>query len=373
VISYVMPTRDRADVLAETLDRIGRLPPHDAEVLVIDNASRNPVRLPPGLANGVRVCVVRSEVNLCAGARNLATHHAHDRSRWLVMLDDDSHPLDLGFLRSLDIADEGVGAVAAEIFLPRGAGGAVCRESGGLPEVFIGCGVAIRTGLFRELGGYDHAFDYYAEEYDLSARVMLAGRRIAFDRTFRVEHRKVSAGRDMNRIVGNLVRNNAWVAARYAPDEVRWPEIRQHLTRYARIARKESALRGYIRGVHDLGLSIFDQPRRPMPRAMWDRFTGLAAAREAVRTAMAERSFGSAAIVRPGKNVGQVVQALHEAGVRIEPDPDLAAVRMIGTLSPGPMLDAWAAETVGAPAARTLTPWRVGPAPAGHGSVSAIG
>jgi len=359
VITYVIPTRDRPSVLAETLSRLAALPHHDAEVLLIDNASASAVRVGPGLANGLRVKVVRSEVNLCAAARNLAIEHASPRSQWLVMLDDDSSPLDAGLVQVLRNVPEDVGVVAAEIFLPSDASGNVRRESGGLPEVFIGCGAAIRTTLFATLGGYDHSFDYYAEEYDLSARIMLAGSRIVLDRGFRVEHRKVSTGRDMNRILGNLVRNNAWVAARYAPDAVRSEQIREHVCRYGKIARKESALRGYVRGIYELGVSLADQPRRPMTMAMWDRFTGLAAARHSLRTAWTHDRFGSASIVLSGKNVRQVEESLREMGVELEEDPEHADVVVIGTLSPGPMLDGWAEASRRWPARRVIMPWAI--------------
>src|SRR5258706_488360 len=86
---------------------------------------------------------------------------------------------------------------------------------------FAGGGVAIRRDAFLDLGGYDPSFGYYAEEYDLAARMLLAGFRIQFDRWFRVEHHKVWLNRSMDTILAHLVRNNGWVAQRYAPDEYR--------------------------------------------------------------------------------------------------------------------------------------------------------
>src|SRR6185503_611566 len=114
---------------------------------------------------------------------------------------------------------------------------------------FIGCGVAIRLRSFLAAGGYDPTFDYYAEEYDLAARFILAGYRIVHDRRFRVMHEKVTQGRDFNRIVHRLVRNNAWVAQRYAPIEHREAEINETISRYGRIAVKENAAAGYAAGV----------------------------------------------------------------------------------------------------------------------------
>lgn len=346
-LAYVLPTRDRHDVLAETLRRLGSLPAHDAQVVVVDNASPQPVRLPPALPNGLSTLLLRRERNDGAAARNAGVAAADPACRWIVMLDDDSAPIDLGHLPALAAAGPDVAAVAAEIWLgdpdaadaPAPPTPAPPREAGGLPEVFIGCGAAIRREAFEAAGGYDPAFGYYAEEYDLSARLMLAGGRIAFDRRFRIVHRKVSAGRDMNLIAGRLVRNNGWVMQRYAPARPRIAELRHVIDRYGMIAEREAARQGYRRGLRELGLTLARQPRRPMTGALWARFTGLAAAREALERAWIARGFRTAAIVDEGKNAGVIRRALRELGVREVP-ADKANTLVIGTLSPGPMLDA---------------------------------
>src|SRR5688572_407217 len=154
MISYVLPTRDRPEVLARTLAALGALAGHEAaggaEVIVVDNASREPATGPARLANGLPVRVIRREVNEGAASRNVGAAESSPRSEWVVMLDDDSHPIDTGFIHRLRTAGPEVGAVSADIVLPHTGR----RESGGLPEVFIGCGVAVRRGLFLSLGGY---------------------------------------------------------------------------------------------------------------------------------------------------------------------------------------------------------------------------
>ncbi|QQS10097.1 MAG: glycosyltransferase [Phycisphaerales bacterium] len=356
MISYIIPTRDRHDTLHETLGSLSRLGPHDAEVIIADNASHEPVRVPATLDSGVSVRVLRLDGNLGAAARNHVAEIAS--GEWLVMLDDDSSPDNLGFIEVLRAAEPDVHAVAAEIHLPHQNGRAI-REHGGLPEVFIGCGVAIRTDDYRRLGGYDASFGYYAEEYDLAARMLLAGGRIALDRRFRVTHRKVSQSRDFSRIVRNLVRNNSWVARRYCPSDDGWnTEAWRHITRYARIARKEHAIAGYARGLFDLATTWFDQPTTPMPQSLWDRFTGLHAARKALAHEIATRGpLGQVAIVAPGKNEWAVRQALDELGIATNAAPDHADTLVLGTLSPGPMLDAFDAWTSRHP--RVVMPWLV--------------
>lgn len=359
MISYVLPTRDRPERLKATLQAITALGAHDAELTVVDNASTERLYLPPMLASGVPVHQIHLGHNAGAAARNLGAERS--RGEWIVMLDDDSHPLDLGFVESLSRAPADVGAISADIFLPSRA--TTRRESGGLPEVFIGCGVAIRRELFLSLGGYDHAFNYYVEEYDLAARMLLAGFRVAFDPAFRVMHAKETTNRNMNVILARLVRNSGWVAQRYAPAPSRLAELREIRRRYRRIAVKERALTGLGAGLAELRRTIRGQARTPMPTPVWDRFTGLAAARGALHAAFEACPFRSAAIVDQGKNAWAVALALRELGVRLCGEGEDAEVCVIGTMSPGPMLDAFQRrQRLAHPAApRVVMPWRVMP------------
>ncbi len=381
MITYVLPTRNRPERLAATLEAISLLGDHrsvgGAEVIVADNESTPPAWAPSWLPSGAPVKLLRRKKNEGAAARNAAVKAADPASEWIVMLDDDSHPLDTGLLDALRDAPADVAAVAAEIYLPADAAGpntsggpvggepalesglTLCRhESGGLPEVFIGCGVALRRKVFEELGGYDGSFDYYAEEYDLAARMMIAGYRVAFDRRFRVMHHKVKQGRDFSRIVRRLVRNNAWVAQRYAPDGARIGEIRETISRYGKIARQERALSGYLMGVWDLASTLRSQPRRAMSQSMYDRLTGLAAARTALAAAHAREELGRVAIIERGKNAWAVERALHEMKATLVSEEAKAQTLVIGTLSPGPMLDAVSRRTgVLADGKRIVAPW----------------
>ncbi len=367
MISYILPTRDRPDQLAQVLAAIGSLPTHPAELIIVDNASRIPPGAPVVLDNGIPVEIIFRPANEGAAARNHGALAADRSNGWLVMLDDDSHPADLGFLGALRDQPSDVLAVAAEIFLSHPPPSAPdqhaaliprhYRESGGLPEVFIGCGVAIRRTAFLEADGYDPAFNYYAEEYDLSAKLLLAGGTVTLDRRFRILHHKVSVGRDMDLILRRLVRNNTWVAQRYAPAGQRRAELQEVITRYALIASKEKATLGYTAGVAEALATLPGQLRTPMPQALFDRFTGLAEARASLGAAWDERPFATAAIVDEGKNARLIGRAAGELGVRVVDDPSDADAIILGTLSPGPLLDAWERRVASADA-RVVTPWR---------------
>lgn len=347
MISYVIATRDRHGELGETLDRLGRLERHRAglagEVLVVDNASAEPVRVPNWLDNGLAVRPIRRHSNIGAAGRNDGVR-ATD-AEWCVLLDDDSSPLDDAFIELLARTPGDVAAVSADITLPDGS-----RERGGLPEVFIGCGVAVRRSMFLAAGGYDEAFGYYAEEYDLSAKLIQMGMRIAFEPGFRVEHRKVSGGRDMDAILGRLVRNNGWVIQRYCPGDELEARQRENEARYRMIAEREDARAGFDRGLRELHDTIDAQVRAPMGDSHWARFTGLAAARRALGDAQACGELGARALlVEPGKNAWAIERALDELGI----EAGNVGTPVVGTLSPGPMLDA-AARMPGA-----VCPWVV--------------
>jgi GT2 family glycosyltransferase len=397
MLTYIIPTRDRAEDLSLTLAALGRLD-HSAaeelfggvEAIVVDNASRFVPQVPPALPNGVRVRPLFRATNEGAAARNVAAQSASGRGanprHWLVMLDDDSAPLDTGFFEALASAPDDVAAIGAEVFLqpptfaesqrhgvtdPRGRahmlGDTISgmltparREAGGLPEVFIGCGVAIRRSVFLELGGYDAAFGYYAEEYDLAARMMLAGYRVTWDRRFRVHHRKVAEGRDLNTIIRHLVRNNVCVTQRYAPESVCIEEIDATIERYHAIAKKEHALHGFDEGLMDLQAVISSQPRWEMPADLWDRFSGQAAARSWL-TRQARRGLTRVSLHEPvsAKGPSLVRRAAEEAGMEVVEGGRGAQATLIATLSPGPMLDAadGLSQSQHLP---VLTPWGFG-------------
>jgi GT2 family glycosyltransferase len=355
VVSFVLPTWNRPDVLGRSLRALAKLRGHTAEVIIVDNASRPPVRSPNSLDNGWPVQVITLDENRGTAGRNVGVELA--RADWILMLDDDSYPLHTGYLDAIAQADDcGEGAVAAiggEILLADQS-----HEAGGLPCVFVGCGVLIRRDVFLDLGGYDASFDYYVEEYDLAARMLGAGLRIAWDRRLLVRHDKVTTGRDMDVILHRLIRNNGWVIQRYAPDADRAQTMDDMIERYRRIAVKESAEAGAQAGEAELRATVEEQPRRELDRAAYEAFIGLRAVREHLPHALSGAPARSARIVDRGKSVELVEQVIGECGVALVDDAT-ADIDVIGTLSPGPLLDGLARAARERPERVTIEPWDV--------------
>lgn len=363
LISFVIPTRNRRHELEHTLAQLQKLDLKDlcgdAEIVVIDNDSDVMCELPSRLGNGLELTLVALGSNIGAGARNIGAEHA--RGDWVIMLDDDSNLRPCRVGDYLLEVDQSIGAIGGEIFLPDGS-----HEAGGLPEVVVGCGCALRREAFLGVGGYDATFGYYAEEYDLCAKLIAEGYAIRHTRALQFEHRKCSSGRDMNEILYRLVRNNGWVIQRYAPEEYRCDAITEMFGRYEQIAMIEDASAGYQRGCEELESTLESQVRSPLSVFDWERFTGCDATRGVLGEALDHLPSGEVSVVGPlrGKGLGQILNTIKRSGKSIvmpkrSSEDDSAdfesaeSIQVIGTLSPGPILDA----QIRFP--RAICPWNI--------------
>ncbi len=92
-----------------------------------------------------------------------------------------------------------------------------------------------------------------------------------------------------------------------------------------------------------------------MSAEIFDRFTGLAHARDAFTRSRHLHHGARVAIVNPGKNLWCVERALTEQGARIVPE-ETADALVVGSMSPGPILDCLREhESDGRP---VIAPWR---------------
>jgi GT2 family glycosyltransferase len=341
LVSFVIPTQNRHKELVHTIEQLTNIDLDmlggNAELIIVNNGSDIDLRIPAKLQNGIVVEQVDLDKNYGVGARNIGVDRAH--GDWVIMLDDDSSILPGSIGEYLSRIGPHVGAVGGEIFLPDGS-----HEAGGLPEVFVGCGCAIRRKAFLEVGGYDSSFGYYAEEYDLCAKLIRNGYSIHHTQSLRFLHRKTMTGRVMNEILYRLVRNNGWVIERYAPDEYRDSAIQHMIKRYMQIAEHECAMDGYERGLNDYLDTKNDQVRQPLDHNQWDRFVGKAAIQSMVET-VASQGHKQISLVGPsrGKGRGLIASELKSRGVfavdENHSEHESPHPYIIATLSPGPILD----------------------------------
>lgn len=352
--SLVLPTRNRASILEETLRRVTALPDRGIEIIVVDNGSTD------GTANleekfpGVRWIWLGR--NLGCAARNVGVMAA--RGGLIFMLDDDSWP------------ESGAVDAATRLFSARPDLGAVaCRvrladpphrhDAGGVPGVFFNCGGVIRRDAYVAAGGLPIDFDYYVEEYDLACRLLAAGRRIEPHGELVVWHRRVTRNRDNNRMLRLLVRNNMRLWNRYAPDDLRQELLDQTRERYRRVGLRENALRGYVEGVIEGRRALAKAPSRraPLTPAAFAALFGLDVAQEVLAAWADKLRIGRAAIFHRGKGCEQLIDVVGRVNIPIDAvydtaveasawrglalrhvdafDPDRVDGVVVGSLSPG--------------------------------------
>jgi len=314
--SLIIPTRNRREVLLETLRRLEELPDHlcEREIIVVDNGSTDDTGSLRGVFPEVRW--IELGENIGSAARNLGAMAA--RGRLLLMLDDDSWP-DKGMLDQLvSLFDErgDLGAVACRVRL---ADPPHKHDAGGVPGIFFNCGGAVRREAFLEAGGFPIDYDYYVEEYDLCCRLWQNGWKIEPRGDLLVWHRRVTANRDNDRMLRLLVRNNLRLWARYAPANQLSDCIDSTVDRYRRVAEKEGALKGFQAGLEEGRSELTGRPRRrqPLSQEEFEELLGLGVARETIREWADNHAVRTVAVWTRGKGCEQLLSMLGDLRIRV--------------------------------------------------------
>jgi GT2 family glycosyltransferase len=209
-------TRDRPDALRRCVQSLRHLAHLAPEVIVFDDASRQPaVDQLRDLDPALRLRVVRDDasVGYIAGRNRLVREAA---APFVLLLDDDTALLDgravesgLAVLRH----DPRAGAVALAQARadgspwPDGLQPAAIGSPAVVPA-FIGFAHLVRRSLFLELGGYRERFVFYGEEKELCIRLMDAGYRTVFLPSAYVVHDPDPRGRSSSRYLRYVVRND---------------------------------------------------------------------------------------------------------------------------------------------------------------------
>lgn len=314
LVSFVLSTRDRRDVLLATLGRVFAcdLDGDAFDVHVVDNASTD------GTAEAVReafpaVRLIEAGGNRGSVAKNLALPHA--LGRYVVFLDDDSYPAEGAVRRMIRHfeADPRLGAATFAVELPDGT-----RECSAYPDVFIGCGVGLRRKALRLVGGLPDDFFMQAEEYDLSLRLLDGGWAVQRFDDLLVRHLKTPRARLPARTVRLDVRNNVWLCLRRFPRPFVWPYLSDWVRRYYWIARSQRAVWPFVRGlVEGLATSLVRPRRQPVSDAAFEQFAKVAETERRVREAAAATAATRVLLVDAGKNLYAYWRACVTAGLTV--------------------------------------------------------
>lgn len=193
---------------------------NDIEIIAVDNGSNDGTAEFLQQQTGL-ISIFRPDNSGIAGYNagfNIA------RGEYLLILDDDSCPIDLigidKTLMTLDLRQD-IGLIAANIQTPENKPQwswhlPVSNEFSPSP-FFIGCGFIIRRDLFAKIGWYPENFFLYQNEVDVSFQVRQQGYEIYYDPECIIIHRGKPNQRPGWRRVFFATRNTLWLLRRYYP------------------------------------------------------------------------------------------------------------------------------------------------------------
>jgi mycofactocin system glycosyltransferase len=224
-VAVVIAARDRADLLAACLARVGPA----AEVVVVDDGSREPEAIAAVTREGGARVLRQAVTTGPAGARNAGL--TATTAPLVAFVDSDTRP-GSGWLDPLlgHFEDAGTAGVAPRIAVPAGRGALAAYEAvrspldlgdvpgsvgPGQPIGYVPAAALVaRREALAQVGGFDPAMRF-GEDVDLVWRLAGAGWSVRYEPSVVVEHpHRVSAG--------------AWLGQRIAYGSSAGPLARRH-------------------------------------------------------------------------------------------------------------------------------------------------
>ena len=211
-LTVAITTRNRPEVLIEALRSLRLIDPMAMEVLVVDDASDEPVEAKVRASLGADfpwpVRFIRHDVN--TGYIPARNEMAREAVAPLIMtLDDDARLIDAeGVTRALETieADPDIGAIAFTQIKADGTSFGPGSQPAPVEYVcqvasFRGYAHMVRKDLFLRLGGYRELFWYYGEEVEFCKRLLASGSKVVYLPASRVIHDHSPVGRnELNRM-----------------------------------------------------------------------------------------------------------------------------------------------------------------------------
>jgi len=239
----MVATCGREQILIETLRSLEHTTPAecDCDIVVIDNGCAGAVRTAIDVAGlSLPINIIEPEHNLGPVGKQLGLADA--TTDFCIMLDDDARPRPGSIEQMLALFDTQP-ALAAAGFVPHLPDDSI--EACALPDVFVGCGVGLRTEAVQSVGGLDQWFFMEAEEYDLAFRLANAGWDVGVYEELAVDHLKSPVARLQKRTLELDARNNAYLAVRYLPEPVRRSYMADWANRYRWMLEASGDARGF--------------------------------------------------------------------------------------------------------------------------------
>lgn len=314
-VSYLVITYNRKGGLLENLRAIYAGNPN-ADIWVVDNASTE------GTGDAVRAAFPRARLiqldrNLGMPARNVALRQM--TSEYVVLLDDDSHPLGDAVEWSIAHMAEHreVAAVVGRVVLPNGQ-----IEAPAMPAVLLGGASCVRLRAVRDVGFFPHDFFRQAEEYDLSAKLWHAGHRVERFEDILYRHNKTAGPGRASRDVCRLdLKHNLIFAARHLPapfNEIYWDDF---ANRYRAIMNANGFADDFDPALEEAERYVFDPAQLRRQRLSDEGFEAMFNHRsqlQRIRAWSEANRIRSVAIADVSKNLYATYQACRRLGLEIK-------------------------------------------------------
>ncbi|MBF0259274.1 MAG: glycosyltransferase family 2 protein [Desulfamplus sp.] len=195
----------------------------DIEIIGVDNSSKDGTQQ---FLESQSDWIINLSLKENLGIEGLNRGFEKSKGEYILVLDDDSHPVDINtidlLVQSLD-RYENVGAIACKIETEAGTP----FQTWHLPDsnvetfceslAFVGCGFAIRRELFEKIGWFPGRYFLYQNEIDVAIKIRRLGYKIYYDPRCIIVHRNSSIGRANWRQVFYPTRNTIWLLRQYAP------------------------------------------------------------------------------------------------------------------------------------------------------------
>ena len=268
LVSVLVCTRNRGDPLLRCLESVLAQDYPHLEILILDDASeRSAAALVAERFPDARVRFLRSEQRLgVAGARNRLIEDA--QGSILVTIDDDAILSHSSFISRIvehfrSMPQVGVLAFkivthlqdSIELWPPFGRRTLVkdpgISDRSRQVSYFIGTGHAIRRSVFDHCGLYQDDLVYYAEDLDLSYRVIRSGIPIFYAADVVVDHFPEPSAlkpHGEREEIHFAVRNRIWMAWKHLPQPYLWTHVLIWLTFYGVTALRQRGLRQFYQG-----------------------------------------------------------------------------------------------------------------------------
>lgn len=219
-VSICITSQNRRAELARTLVQLAALSPAPDELrIVADGCTDGTEELVRAVAPHA-ILTSNQQGKGSVASRN-AMGYATECDVFLS-LDDDSYPLDSDAIERVRQLFRSQPRLAIAEFPQRTDEDPESLHATGLgTQRFIASyansGAAIRTSVFRMLGGYAPEFEHAYEEPDFALRCCAAGWHARFEPILEIRHHYTSAGRNETRVHHRHARNELWSVLRRCP------------------------------------------------------------------------------------------------------------------------------------------------------------